>query len=260
MNYINREEFVIETSGKIIDIDGLYGGQCWDLFSYFTNKLCSRTFSCIETGYVIDLWNTFDRIGLNEHFVKVIDNYQEGDWLIWTSPSSITETSHIAMLIKDNKNGTNVILTQNPNGNPKYTHQMQCDYIGVVGALRPKIYINEPSIKAPLPIEQNVNVDQILVNVNNTLYCRTSPDEKSDNKVDDYFVKKGYYNVLDEIDNETYHWYKIAEDRWVAYIEGYVEYLPKKEEPIKIKITLKDMLIKLKNIIWNIIVKIFKVH
>src|SRR5574344_1829734 len=215
MKYINPHEFYLETNGKKIDIDGAYGGQCWDLFAYFCQKYCGRTFSCISTGYVIDLWTHFEQCGLGEYFDKVTENYQDVDWLIWKSPFYITRYSHIAMFRLDNGDGTNIILTQNPNGNPNYTHQMICNYDGLVGALRPKTN-QPPKVLATNPIEQNTAVNQVKVLANNTIYCRTSPNNAIENKVDDYFVKVGYYNILSETDFNNYHWYEIEKDRWIA--------------------------------------------
>ena len=227
INYIDQHEFYLETNGKVIDVDGSYGGQCWDLFSYYTLKYCNKTFSCIKTGYVIDLWDYFNEIGLDQYFIKVYDNFQDGDFLIYKAPSSITTSSHIAMFRKDNGDNTCVILTQNPLGNPNYTHQMINDYSGVVGALRPKIYIKKLS---PEPVSKNEEVNQIYVNSSNTMYCRLTPDTSIENKTDDKFVKVGYYNIIEEIDSNGYHWYKIDNDRYVAKIDGIVVYIPKKEE------------------------------
>ena len=141
-------EFFEETNGKIIDIDKYYGGQCWDLFALFTIEYCGRTFSCIETGYVIDLWTHFDEIGLGEYFIKVPNNAMtDGDWAIWAGPCMITNSSHIAMFRKDENNGGGIFLTQNPNGKPNYTHQMWISYEGLVGGLRPKCYIPKKEIK-----------------------------------------------------------------------------------------------------------------
>ena len=245
INYINQHEFYLETNGKVIDVDGYYGGQCWDLFSYFCLKYCNRIFGCIKTGYVIDLWDYFDEIGLGEYFIKVNTDYQDGDFLIYKAPSSITTSSHIAMFRIDNGDGTNVILTQNPDGIPNYIHQMICDYKGVVGALRPKIYIKKLS---PKPVNKNEEENQIYVNSSNTMYCRLTPDTSIENKTDDKFVSVGYYNILDELDSNGYHWYKIADDRYVAKIDGIVEYIPKIDE-------LKDF--NLKKII-ELIIRIIK--
>ena len=247
INYINPHEFYLETNGKVIDVDGYYGGQCWDLFSYYCLKYCNRTFSCIKTGYVIDLWDYFDELGLGEYFVKVYDNYEDGDFLIFKSPSSITDSSHIAMFRKDNGDNTCVILTQNPLGNPNYVHQMIMDYSGVQGALRPKIYIKRLS---PNPVSKNEEKNQIYVNSSNTMYCRLTPDTSIENKTDDIFVKVGYYNIIDEIDSNGYHWYKIDNDRYVAKIDGIVEYIPKKEEESFFKRILEIIINIIKKLIY----------
>lgn len=239
--------------------------NCWDLFAYFCQKYCGKTFPCIETGYVIDLWNTFDIIGLNEYFIKVNSNFQDGDWLIYKAPSSITTSSHIAMFRIDNKDNTGVILTQNPNGNSKYTHQMVCDYKGVVGALRPKVYIKQNSILAPEPVERNTGVDQVCVNASNSIYCRTSPDNTIDNKVDDHFAKVGYYNIISETDFNSYHWYQIADNRWIAQVDGYVELLRKKEKTEDIIETdkignnpIKNFFDRIMILVKNMINKLFR--
>ena len=203
INYINPHEFYLETNGKVIDVDGYYGGQCWDLFAYYTLKYCNKTFGCIKTGYVIDLWDCFDEVGLGEYFVKVDNNkLEDGDWAIWKGPCMITNSSHIAMFRLDQGDG-GIFLTQNPLGNPNYTHQMWISYDGLVGGLRPKKNIKKLS---PEPTVKNEEKDQIYVNSSNTMYCRLTPDTSIENKTDDIFVKVGYSDVLEEIDSNGYHW------------------------------------------------------
>lgn len=228
MNYINPHEFYLETNGRVIDMDGAYGGQCWDLFAYFTQKYCGRTFSCISTGYVIDLWTHFEQCGLAPYFDKVTGDYQDGDWFIWKAPCMITRYSHIAMFRINDGNGC-IILTQNPNGNPNYVHQMWCNFDGLVGALRPKV--NKPQVYVSEPIGENKNVNQVFITCDNTMRCRTTPEIKDNNCIG--FYKTGFYNVLEEI-NTDYHWCKVAENNWVACLDGYCNYIPieiKQETP-----------------------------
>ena len=155
MKYINPHEFYLETNGKIIDVDKYHGGQCWDLFAYFTLKYCGTTFQCKYSGYVKDFYYHFKELGLDKYFDLITNRYelQDGDWLIWDKAVSqycwISQFSHIAMFRKYEKGQEqNIILTQNPNGNPNYTHQMLCDFHGFVGALRPKV--NKPITKAKI--------------------------------------------------------------------------------------------------------------
>ena len=170
MNYINPHEFYLETNGKWLDVDGSHGGQCWDLFAYFTKKYCGRTFQCKYSGYVKDFYYHFIELGLNQYFDLITNRYelQDGDWLIWDRETSvycwISQFSHIAMFRKyERGQEQNIILTQNPNGNPNYTHQMLCDFHGFVGALRPKINwktieeeqnkVNNETIEEPEEVE-----------------------------------------------------------------------------------------------------------
>lgn len=236
MKYINPHEFYLETNGKKIDVDGAYGGQCWDLFAYFCQKYCGRTFSCISTGYVIDLWTHFEQCGLNQYFDKVYDYHalQDGDWLIWDKNASpncwISNKSHIAMFREYNPSNIeqNVILTQNPNGIPNYVHQMICDFHGFVGALRPKTNVVKKIVVSD-PVEENKDVNQVYITCDNTMRCRTTAEINNDNCIGFYIT--GFYNVLEE-KNTDYHWCKVAENNWVAILDGYANYIPKYIEPI----------------------------
>ena len=165
--------FFEETNGRIIDVDGSYGGQCWDLWSLFCKEYIGRYYSCLWSGGVKDMWYHFDELGLGEYFEKIppekYHELQDGDWLVWdadTNPLCWISTArnekgeaygHIAMFRQYNPaNGEqNVILTQNPNGNPNYTHQMVCDFLGFIGALRPKCYVHEETIITPVDIPKD---------------------------------------------------------------------------------------------------------
>lgn len=282
MKYINPHEFYLETNGRIIDVDGYYGGQCWDLFAYFTQKYCGRTFSCTYSGYVKDFYYHFKELGLDKYFDLITNRYelQDGDWLIWDKAVSqycwISNYSHIAMFRKYEKGQEqNIILTQNPNGNPNYVYQMLCDFHGFVGALRPKT--NQPKkIQICEPIEENKNVNQVFITCDNTMRCRTSPEIKNDNCIG--FFKTGYYNILEEKTTD-YHWCKLDSDNWVACLDGYSNYIPFeikeekneidksieeeiKETPVKIieneQQEKESVLIWLLEIIFKIIRKVLK--
>lgn len=81
------------------------------------------------------------------------------------------------------------------------------------------------------PVEENKNVNQIYITCNDTMRCRTTPEIKDDNCIG--FFKIGYYNVIEEITTD-YHWCKLAENNWVACLDGYANYIPieiKQETP-----------------------------
>lgn len=87
----------------------------------------------------------------------------------------------------------------------------------------PKVVISEP-------VAEDKEVNQVLVTCDNTMRCRTTPEIKDDNCLG--FYKTGFYNVLEEKTTD-YHWCKVAEDNWVACIDGYANYISmKKEEEI----------------------------
>ena len=148
-------EFYLETNGKIIDMDGQHGGQCWDLFALFTQEYCNYIFPCVFTGYVKDYYYHFKELHLDLYFDLITDRHklQDGDWLIWdyeTNPKYcwITRSSHIGMFRKYESNPEqNTILHQTPNSNPICTHQQIADFLGFVGALRPKCYIQNQVVE-----------------------------------------------------------------------------------------------------------------
>ena len=70
------------------------------------------------------------------------------------------------------------------------------------------------------PVERNENVNQIET-TDSTLRIRTKPS--LDGEIVGH-VQLGYYNVLDEKENDGYTWYEIEKDRWVANIT--TKYLP----------------------------------
>ena len=242
-------EFFLETNGRIIDVDGSYGGQCWDLFALFCQEYCNRTFSCIETGYVIDLWTHFDEIGLGEYFEKVPNNaLHDGDWAIWNGPCMITNHSHIAMFRIDNGNGGGTFLTQNPNGNPNYTHQMWISYQGLLGGLRPKCYITQDK-SLPIPVEQNTQVDQLKVNCNDTMRVRLGHNTNAEIIG---LAVMGYYNSLNTADDDGYTWVEVEENKWIAVCQPNCEYIPK-EEPTPDE----NIFVKIVKFIIDLLKKIF---
>lgn len=69
-------------------------------------------------------------------------------------------------------------------------------------------------------VERNENVNQIET-TDESLRIRTEPSLEGEVVG---HVQLGYYNVLDQKENDGYTWYEIAKDRWCANIT--VNYLP----------------------------------
>jgi hypothetical protein len=230
-------EFYLETDGKIIDIDGSYGGQCWDLFALFCQEYIGFYFSCLWTGYVEDFWYHFDELHLGVYFEQIppekYHELQDGDWLIWVKRTNqncwITNSSHIGMFRKYNDTNPeqNIILHQTPNGNPNCTHQQVADFLGFVGALRPKCYITQDK-NLPNPVEENKEVDQFKVNCNDTMFVRL--DHKTSGESIG-LAREGFYNILNRCDDDGYTWFEVEKNKWIALLPPYSDYIPKEEKP-----------------------------
>lgn len=68
------------------------------------------------------------------------------------------------------------------------------------------------------PTSRNQNKSQIRV-TGKYLNCRTSPSLKADVLG---YIDFGYYNILDTKTSDGYTWYKIASNKWVAYLSSIV--------------------------------------
>lgn len=73
------------------------------------------------------------------------------------------------------------------------------------------------------PVERDETRDQLEV-IKNKLRVRTEPSLNGE--ILD-FAKLGYYNDLETRENDGYVWHKIADDNWVAQVDGYVVLLPR---------------------------------
>lgn len=234
-------EFFLETDGKIIDIDGSYGGQCWDLFALFCQEYIGFYFSCLWTGYVEDFWYHFDELHLGVYFEQIqpekYHELQDGDWLIWvkrTNPNCwITNSSHIGMFRKYNDTNPeqNIILHQTPNGNPNCTHQQVADFLGFVGALRPKCYITQDK-NLPIPVERDTNKNQFSINCADTMNIRLDHTTSAESIG---FGKIGYYNTdpINMASQDGYQWYEIEKGKWCALIPPYSEFIGLEENEQK---------------------------
>ena len=98
------QDFYKDTIGRKIDVDGVYGNQCVDLFHYYCNKE-GIPYANTVTGWAGGLFTH-----RKEHYSKYFDiinqfnKVQTGDWIFTTSPE------HVAMWY-DGK-----MLGQNQNG------------------------------------------------------------------------------------------------------------------------------------------------
>lgn len=84
-------EFYNDVIGRKIDVDGVYGNQCVDLFHYYCNKH-GIPYANTVTGWAGGLWTH-----RKDHYSKYFDlvtnfnNLKTGDWIFTTNPE------HVAM-------------------------------------------------------------------------------------------------------------------------------------------------------------------
>ncbi|QAB18799.1 hypothetical protein Leucomu_13555 [Leucobacter muris] len=128
-----------------IDVDKVFGAQCWDQWSHYaTNFLGVPSWPTYtnaggtgpHAGWACNVWHHFDRSGLGQWFEKIPAGqpFRPGDVVIWELGSVWYPLSHIATLLEVLANGMLRCLTQNPGA------VQIADLIprGVLGALRPK--------------------------------------------------------------------------------------------------------------------------
>lgn len=215
-------EFYLDTINKTIDIDSAYGGQCWDLFAYYCQKMGTKIINCTKSGYVKDLWLERNTNGiLNDYDIVDVSNLQDGDWVIFRETKQ-TPFSHVAMFRKYNENGTITVLGQNQGSN--VVNQIELYYKShmTYGAFRHK-KLNQKTNDI-----KNYGTVRVIVDV---LNVRNRP---STNATVEARYTRGMELAYDSIvSRETYYWAHYVsyngDDRYIALgeVNGdmYVEYI-----------------------------------
>lgn len=157
-------------NGKIIDMDGAYGGQCWDLWSSYARNVYGIPAADTNTvdGYAASVYTTrYDRSqALQNAFTREAGNYTPvyGDVAFWNGNGM----NHVAIVVKDNGNGTLETMSQNPNKAGYVT----ISKTGIIGYFHPRT-ANTP---APAPSNNNVTIISRTYKVNvDTLNVRSAP-------------------------------------------------------------------------------------
>ena len=114
---MNIQEWMNNVNGKIIDMDGAYGGQCWDLWSNYARNVYGIPAADTNTvdGYAASVYTTrYDRSkALQNTFIREAGTYTPvyGDVAFWNGNGM----NHVAIVVRDNGNGTLETMSQNPN-------------------------------------------------------------------------------------------------------------------------------------------------
>lgn len=114
---MNIQEWINSVNGKTIDMDGAYGGQCWDLWSHYAQHVYGIPQADTNTvdGYAASVYTArYDSSrALQNAFTKESANRTPtyGDVAFWKRSGM----NHVAIVVKDNGNGTLQTISQNPN-------------------------------------------------------------------------------------------------------------------------------------------------
>lgn len=133
---MNIQEWINSVNGKTIDMDGAYGGQCWDLWSSYARNVYGIPAADTNTtdGYAASVYTAqYDRSrALQNTFSKESANYTPtyGDVAFWKRKGM----NHVAIVVRDNGNGTLQTISQNPN---------KAEYVnisknGIIGYFHPR--------------------------------------------------------------------------------------------------------------------------
>lgn len=155
---MNIQEWMNNVNGKIIDMDGAYGGQCWDLWSSYARNVYGIPAADTNTvdGYAASVYTArYDRSrALQNTFSREAGNYTPvyGDVAFWNGNGM----NHVAIVVRDNGNGTLETMSQNPNKAGYVTLTKN----GVIGYFHPRNSVNNTDTAART---YRVNVDVLNV-------------------------------------------------------------------------------------------------
>lgn len=138
MNYFTKDDFKKEWLGKSSGLGGYYN-QCVTLFKEFLKKAGypnpGRAIG--GSGGAREIWYRRDLLGYVDYF-NLEQIGHPGDWFIWDSVYGWYKGEyygHVAMLIKDNGNGTGQFLGMNQGTNLSPANIQTLSYNGSCGVL-----------------------------------------------------------------------------------------------------------------------------
>lgn len=143
---MNIQEWMNNVNGKIIDMDGAYGGQCWDLWSNYARNVYGIPAADTNTvdGYAASVYTTrYDRSrALQNTFIREAGTYTPvyGDVAFWHGNGM----NHVAIVVRDNGNGTLETMSQNPNKAGYVTLTKN----GIIGYFHPRNSVNNTDTAA----------------------------------------------------------------------------------------------------------------
>lgn len=153
------EEIKAMLYGRVFDMDGAYGGQCWDGFAKYESILGYPITYCGGDGYVYNIYLNRRTNGILKNFTEV-SVMQAGDVAIFKKSESCPD-SHIAIFDHDAGDGYGWFLGMNQNGVAQFTLTKlpYCDTYDY--AFRPKCFLKS-NTTVDKKTESGEAIDQIL--------------------------------------------------------------------------------------------------
>ena len=167
---MDTQTWLNSVNGQVVDMDGAYGGQCWDLWSSYARNVYDIPAADTNTvdGYAASVYtDRYNRSqALQNTFTREAGNYTPvyGDVAFWNGAGM----NHVAIVIRDNGNGTLETMSQNPNKAGYVTISKN----GIIGYFHPRT-ANTPT---PAPADNSVTIIPRTYKVNvDVLNVRSAP-------------------------------------------------------------------------------------
>ena len=222
------EDFKNKYLGKKVDVDGLYGGQCVDLFNAWNRDHNGTYINCSPSGYARSIAENKKNNGILKYFQETaVNNMIEGTVVVYGN-CNFAPVSHVCFFIKDNGNGTYQALQQNDK-NRQYVTIDNNPYDGIIGAFIPNQIVEEKkkSNRCGKPVKRNEKVEQVeIFETITSLRARNKPNGEVLG-----YMNSGIYNLLEHKTDGDYEWLKVEENVWFANSSEWCKILSKKEEP-----------------------------
>lgn len=143
------DTFISTYTGKTVDTDGAYGGQCMDLMHKYIEQVLGLPLSVLAAPAAKDVYLNFGNMNGRDNFDRIANTPdgvpQKGDIVLWGT--GIGPYGHVAIVISADVN-TFTSFDQNWNGVQKCA-VIAHNYNAVLGWLRPK---NQSNITQSQPL------------------------------------------------------------------------------------------------------------
>lgn len=136
------DTFIDRYLGKSVDVDGMYGSQCVDLFNAWNRDFNNCYINCQPSGFAKSLAQNKENNGILKYFTETaVNNMIKGTVVVYGNCKQCPD-SHVCFFIADNGDGTFMALQQNAYGR-KYVTIDNMSYVGIIGSFIPNQLLNK---------------------------------------------------------------------------------------------------------------------